>query len=209
MVLSFAILLILCGLGIMGFGLLMFYAWLPLFYGFLGFDVGLLLGRWMTGDFGVIAFTLGLAAAVGAAGAAYVLEPYRRALAGFMGGAVLALTILSVLRLDRLVSGFSGIAVAAVGGLAGAAVAQRYFDLFIIAASAFGGAALIVTGGQLLLPALVGSSGSFLPALLTAILGIFGLRWQLGNIASWVPAQPAAGDPFAEQVGKQADVRNS
>ena len=44
MLFSFGMLLILCGLGIMGFGLFIFYAWLPLFYGLLGFEIGLLLG---------------------------------------------------------------------------------------------------------------------------------------------------------------------
>jgi hypothetical protein len=209
MMFSFAILLILCGLGIMGFGLLMFYAWLPLLYGLFGFEIGLLLGRSITGDVGAVAITLGIVAAVAAAGATYFLEPYRRTLVGFMGGMALVLTIFAVLGLDRLMSGFSGAALAAVGGLAGAAVALRYFDLFIIVASAFSGAALIVTGGQLLLPTPTEPSGSILPALLTAILGVFGLRWQLSNIASWVPAEPAAGDPFADRVGKQADMRNS
>ena len=55
MLLSFGILLILCGLGIMGFGLFIFYAWLPLFYGLLGLEIGLLLGKWLTGDVGTIA----------------------------------------------------------------------------------------------------------------------------------------------------------
>ena len=49
---SFAIgsLTILTGLSIMAFGLFMFYAWLPLLYALIGFDVGLLLGRASTGD---------------------------------------------------------------------------------------------------------------------------------------------------------------
>ena len=208
MLLSFALLLILCGLGIMGFGLFMFYAWLPLFYGLFGFEIGLLIGKWLTGDVGVVAVTLGIAATVGGAGLAYFLEPYRRVLVGFTGGVVLALALATVFDLDRLMSGFAGVVLAGFGGVVGATVAMKYFDLFIIAASAFGGAALIVTGGQLLLPTPAEPTGTILPALLTVILGVFGLRWQLGNIASWVPAQPVAGDQFADQVGKQADLRN-
>ena len=101
MQISFAILLILCGIGIMGFGLLMFYAWLPLLYGLFGLEIGLLLGRWLTGDVGVLAFTLGLAIGVAAAAAAYFLEPYRRALVGFMGGVVLVLAGIGVSLLAR------------------------------------------------------------------------------------------------------------
>jgi len=208
MLFSFAILLILCGIGIMGFGLLMFYAWLPLLYGLFGLEIGLLLGRWLTGHVGFTAFALGIAAAVAAAGAAYTLEPHRRALVGVMGGVALVLALLTVLGLDRMMSGLSGIVLAAIGGVAGATVALRYFDIFIVVASAFGGAALVVTGGQLLLPMPAEPSGSILPALLTAILGIFGLKWQLSNIASWVPAAPGAADPFADRVGKQAGLRN-
>lgn len=208
MLISFAILLILCGIGIMGFGLLMFYAWLPLLYGLFGLEIGLLLGRWLTGDVGVLAFTLGLAIAVAAAAAAYFLEPYRRALVGFMGGVVLVLTTLSVLGMDRVLAGFSATILAAIGGIIGATIALRYFDIFIVVASAFGGAALIITGAQLLLPTSAELSGSVLPALLTIILGTFGLRWQISNIASWVPPQPDAAGPIADRVGKQAGLRN-
>ncbi len=208
MQISFAILLILCGIGIMGFGLLMFYAWLPLLYGLFGLEIGLLLGRWLTGDVGVLAFTLGLAIGVAAAAAAYFLEPYRRALVGFMGGVVLVLAILSILGMDRMLAGFSATILAVIGGAIGATIALRYFDVFIVVASAFGGAALIVTGAQLLLPTSAEFSGSILPALLTVILGTFGLRWQISNIASWVPPEPGSAAPFADHVGKQAGLRN-
>lgn len=208
MLISLAILLILCGIGIMGFGLLMFYAWLPLLYGLFGLEIGLLLGRWLTGDVGALALALGLAIAVVAAAAAYFLEPYRRALVGFMGGVVLVLTTLSILGMDRLLAGFSATILAAIGGILGATIALRYFDVFIVVASAFGGAALIITGAQLLLPMPADPSGSILPALLTIILGIFGLRWQISNIASWVPPQPGTADPFADRAGKQAGLRN-
>jgi hypothetical protein len=208
MLISLAILLVLCGIGIMGFGLLMFYAWLPLLYGLFGLEIGLLLGRWLTGDVGVLAFALGLALAAAAAAAAYYLEPYRRALVGFMGGVVLVLAILSILGMDRMIASFSAMILAAVGGVLGATIALRYFDVFIVVASAFGGAALIVTGAQLILPTPTEPSGSILPTLLTVILGTFGLRWQIGNIASWVPPQSGATDPFADRVGKQAGLRN-
>ena len=208
MLFSFAVLLILCGIGIMGFGLLMFYAWLPLLYGLFGLEIGFLLGRWLTGNVGFATVALAIVLAVAAATAAYALEHYRRALVGFMGGAALVLTLLTVFGMDRLISGMSGTVLAAIGGVAGATIALRFFDIFIVVASAFGGAALVVTGGQLLLPMPAEHSGSVLPALLTAILGVFGLKWQLSNIASWVPAEPGTADPFADRVGKQAGLRN-
>lgn len=207
MMFSFGILLILCGLAIMGFGLLIFYAWLPLFYGLFGFEIGLLLGKWLTGDIGVVAVTLGVVVAAIAAGAAYFLEEYRRLLLGFTGGVVIALALASVLGLDRLIPGFSGVVLAMVGGVLGATVAMKYFDLFIVVASAVSGAALIVTGAQLLLPAASDPSGTVLPTLLTAILAVFGIRWQLNNLAAWVPAEPMHDHAYADAVGKEADLR--
>jgi hypothetical protein len=50
-----AVLMILTGLVIMSFGLFLFYAWLPLLYALVGFDIGLLLGRSITGDVGATA----------------------------------------------------------------------------------------------------------------------------------------------------------
>ena len=63
MSLSIGLLTILTGLAIMGFGLFMFYAWLPVFYALVGFDVGILLGRALTGDAGTTAIVLGIAGA--------------------------------------------------------------------------------------------------------------------------------------------------
>ncbi len=209
MLISLAILLILCGLGIMGFGLLMFYAWLPLFYGLFGFELGLLLGRWLTSDIGVVAVALGIAFAVLGAGVAYYLEHYRRALVGFTGGVVLVLAVLSLLGLERVMSGFTGIVLALIGGALGATVALKYFDLFIVASSSFGGAALIITGVRLLLPTPTAEEfGSVLPTLLTIIVGAFGLRWQLSNLAAWAPTHPNPADPLSGSAGKHADLRN-
>jgi hypothetical protein len=55
MSLAIGLLMILTGLAIMAFGLFMFYAWLPLFYALIGFDVGILLGRAFTEDVGTTA----------------------------------------------------------------------------------------------------------------------------------------------------------
>ena len=81
-----AILLVLAGLAIMAFGIFLFYAWLPLFYGLFGLEIGLLLGQWLTGDIGLVAIILGIVGAVILFGAAYILEPYRRILLGISAG---------------------------------------------------------------------------------------------------------------------------
>jgi hypothetical protein len=77
-----ATLLLLAGLAIMGFGIFLFYAWLPFLYGLFGLEIGLLLGRSLTGDIGVVAIIFGIVGAVILFGAAYFLEPYRRILLG-------------------------------------------------------------------------------------------------------------------------------
>ena len=55
MSLTFGLLMLVTGLAIMAFGLFLFYAWLPLLYALIGLDIGLLLGRTLTGDVGATA----------------------------------------------------------------------------------------------------------------------------------------------------------
>ena len=52
MSLAYGLMMLVTGLAIMTFGLFLFYAWLPLIYALIGFDIGLLLGRALTGDTG-------------------------------------------------------------------------------------------------------------------------------------------------------------
>ena len=180
----------------MAFGLLLFYAWLPLFYGLVGFDIGLLLGRSLVGDAGFFAIVLGILCALLLAGAAYSLEPYRRLLLGISGGALVGLALASMFNLDSTSGGFLGIALAVIGGVIGARVVPKYFDLFIIGATAFSGAALVMAGANLLLPG-VGlfdrAAGGILPALLTIGLTVVGIGWQFRNIAEWVGIHPMLG----------------
>ena len=185
MLFSFATLLILCGLGIMGFGLYLFYAWLPLFYGLVGLEIGLLLGKWVTGGIGPLAVMLGTTGGVLAASSAYYFEPYRRTLLGYIGGALFMLSLASAVGLDRVTHGFVSAVVSVAGGLIGATIARNYFDLLVVGASAVGGATLVVAGAQLVLP-IAQASGSLLPIVLTAILTIIGISWQRKNMAAWV-----------------------
>lgn len=192
-----AILMILSGVAIMAFGLFIFYAWLPILYGLLGFDIGLLLGVWMTGDAGWIAILLGIVGAIALAVASFALEPYRRILLGVSAGFLLGLSLAAVFGLDRALGGVIGLILAAVFGVVGGIVVPRVFDMLIVIGSAVGGAALVMNGAHFLLPGiglLDRSSGRLMPALLTGALAAVGIIWQMRNIEKWIQTQlPPAG----------------
>jgi hypothetical protein len=196
MLFSLGILLILCGLGIMGFGLFLFYAWLPILYGLFGLEIGLLLGQWLSGELGPLAYSLGIIGAVALLVATYSLEPFRRVLVGFAGGALIALSLAYLLGLDQLMGGIPGTALVLVGGLVGAMIVPQVFDSIIIAASAFGGATMAMAGAHLLLPG-VGLfdrlAGGLPPRLLTIALAVIGIGWQFRNIEKWVHSHPTFG----------------
>lgn len=198
---SFAVLLILCGLGIMGFGLFIFYAWLPLFYALIGFEIGFLLGKWLAGDVvGTLAIVLGVLGAIAAAAATYILEPYRRILLGYWGGALVALSLASLVGLEKLTGGFLGILVAVAGGVIGAMLTSRFFDVFVVVASAFGGATLMVAGAKALMLSMGWPApGTLLPALFTVVLSLIGVGWQMRNIAHWAHIRPLVRDPLADR----------
>jgi hypothetical protein len=201
MLFSFAVLLILGGLGIMAFGLFLFYAWLPLFYALFGFEIGFLLGEWLAGgNVGTLAIVLGIVGAVAVASATYYLEPYRRILLGYWGGALVILSLASLLGLDKLTSGVLGILLAVAGGVIGAMLISRYFDLLVVVASAFGGATLAVAGAKTLLLSMGWPvSGVLLPALFTVVLSLVGVGWQLSNIARWAHVRPVLRDPLEDK----------
>jgi hypothetical protein len=183
------VLLIVVGLGVLGFGLFLFYGLLPLFYALAGLGIGLLLGEALTGNFGLIAIVLGILGAVILGGASYSLEPYRRILLGLSGGALVGLAIASWFGLDGLVGGFFGAILGVIGGLIGAVVVLSFFDPFIIASSAIGGAIMVMTGAHLILPTVTlfdRSTGGFWPSLITLILALIGVGWQYSNITKWV-----------------------
>lgn len=188
------ILMIVTGFAIMAFGLFLFYAWLPLFYGLFGLEIGLLVGRSLTGTVGATAIILGIAGAILFGAASYFLEPYRRILLGVSGGMLLGLSLAALMGLDGRLGGFFGTILALICGLIGGFIVPRYFDSLIIAASAFGGAVLVMAGANLILPG-VGlfdrAAGGVVPALITLALAIAGVSWQLSNIAKWV--HPSAG----------------
>jgi hypothetical protein len=194
------LLMILSGLAIMSFGLFLFYALLPFLYGLIGLDIGLLLGRWLTGDVGLIAIILGIVFAVILAVAAYSLEPFRRMLLGVSGGFLFGLSIAAVFGLDSWLGGSFGILLAIVCGVIGGLLVPYFFDLLVVVASAVGGASLVVAGAHLILPRVAlfdHVAGGFSPKLLTVILAVIGIGWQFSNIAKWVQSLPMLGDASA------------
>ncbi len=193
MSLAGGVLLILSGLAIMTFGLFLFYAWLPLLYAVVGFDIGLLIGRALTGEVGALAVGLGVAGAVALGAASYFLEPYRRILLGVAGGFLFGLSLGMALNLDSILGGTLARALAFVCAFVGGMLVPRYFNAFVIGASAISGASIILIGLHHLLPGIRlfdAASGDPLPIVILIVLALAGAVWQAKNFDSWVEVFP-------------------
>jgi hypothetical protein len=199
------------------FGLFLFYAFLPLLFAFIGFDIGVLLGRWATGDIGLIAIVLGIIAAIILAFASYSLEPYRRILLGSSSGVLVGLSLAAGLGLDGWFGGFLNAFLAFAGGLIGGVLVLYFFDIFVVVSSAIGGASLAVAGAHLLLRGvglvdhsgvrLIDHIGGFWSSVLIMILAAVGIVWQLGNISKWVQWLPGSRDISGTSGGRQDKAR--
>ena len=190
-----AVLLILTGLAILSFGLFLFYAWLPLLYALVGFDIGLLLGRSLTGDVGTTAIVLGLAGAIALGAASYFLEPYRRILLGVSGGVLVGLSLGAALDLDTMLGAVMARLLVLICGVLGGILVPRFFDAFIIGSSAFSGAVMSIIGAHHLFPnlgLLDIVTGGPLPTALAVVLTLLGVIWQSKNIAKWAGVLPIA-----------------
>jgi hypothetical protein len=177
----------------MTFGLFLFYAWLPLLYALVGFDIGLLAGRLMTGEIGALAIILGVAGAIALGAASYFLEPYRRILLGVSGGFLFGLSIGLALGLENLLGGFFARALAFACALAGGIIVPRFFNPFVIGASAISGASLLMTGLHDLAPdfgLFDTASGNPLAVAALVILALIGVAWQVKNITAWIDMFP-------------------
>jgi hypothetical protein len=177
------------GIGIMGFGLFIFYAFLPLLYALWGFGLGTWIGSLFTGSTsGFLPVVLGIALGAVMGLAAYGLKPFVRMLLGLLGGATVGLAIASAFAWGPLLS----IILAVVGAGIGFFVVPLFMDPFIIVVSAIGGSALLMDGVNKLLPNLALSdrsliaSGSFLPLIVWIVLTAVGLGWQFKNIGKWI-----------------------
>lgn len=191
-----ALLMILTGIVIMAFGLFLFYAWLPLLYGLVGFDIGLLIGRSLTGDVGAVAITIGIACAVALGLASYFLEPYRRILLGVSGGVLVGLSLAGAFNLDTTLGAVMARLLVVICGVIGGVLVPRYFDAFVIGASALSGATMAMFGAHHLLPGLGLfdlAAGGILPLALVVVLTVVGVVWQSKNIVKWAQTLPSGG----------------
>ena len=199
--------LVLAGLGAMGFGLMLFYALLPLFYAFFGAGVGYWLGSFITstvpGEMSLVKFIFVLIGAVVFAGAAYSLEELRRILIGIGLGSLLGGLIASALGL----TGFLGITIMVIAAVLGAGITLAVFDGFIVVASALGGAGLAMDGVHLIFRSLdivdrsTISDGAIAPLIIWVVLGALAMAWQFKNIERWTHN---AG-PATDQADGRAD----
>ena len=198
MSLTYGLLLLMTGLAIMTFGLFMFYAWLPVIYGLIGFDIGLLLGRFLTGSTGTAPILIGIAFAVLLGMGSYALEPYRRVMLGLSGGFLFGLSLAAGFGLDGLLGGFFGVLLALVCALIGALIVSLFFDIFVVGTSALSGAALAMAGVHHLLPG-VGlfdrAAGGLMPSLILLVLATLGIFWQYSNIPRWAHTLPQSPGP--------------
>jgi hypothetical protein len=83
----------------------------------------------------------------------------------------------------------------------------QVFDSIIVAASAFGGATMAITGAHLFLPG-VGLfdryAGGFPPRLVTIVLTVIGIGWQFRSIEKWVHFQQPLDDASTAAKSNQA-----
>ena len=68
----------------------------------------------------------------------------------------------------------------------------RYFDLFVIFATAVSGAGMVMTGAHVLMPdARIFDvvNGGILPSVLAIVLAAVAVFWQFSNITKWIKSQ--------------------
>ena len=192
------ILLVVWGLGLMAYGLFVFYALLPLWYGMFGGLLGFFVGALITGSsngwFGnMLTWILVIVGAALFAGLAYQLEPFRRVLAGLLMGFGLGSLLAAIFGGGVFLTILFG----GVGALIYAVLVPLFFDPMIVVGSSFSGAALVMDGAFLLLPFLgflldrsnSSNNGNFLAIVVYVVLGMIGLGWQLSHLSRWVQVE--------------------
>jgi hypothetical protein len=192
------IFLIVVGLAVMGFGLFLFYALLPLFYAFFGLGVGYWLGGLLTGappgEASVVKLIVALGVGILFGVSAYFLETFRRILVGIGLGSLIGGLIASAFGM----TGILGAVIMMVGAVIGAGITLAVFDAFIIAASALGGAGLAMDGLHLIFPSMdildrtTIAEGGFVPLIVWIMAVAVGIGWQFMNVDRWRTNLPQA-----------------
>ncbi len=180
------------GIGVMAFGLLLFYAILPLYYGLLGVGVGywlgVALGGLMPATAGWLSLVLAIAGGVGFGLLAYFFEPIRRVLVGIGTGAAVGFAIAGALGVNELLMLLG----AFIGAIIGIPLALAIFDQLIIIASSLAGAAAALDGAHLILPGvdrldrtIILSEGNWITLMLWLVLTAVGIVYQASNLEGW------------------------
>lgn len=181
--------LIATGVGLMGFGLLLFYMVLPLFYFFFGFGVGYELSALLGASGAATNLIVALGTGVAFGLAAYYLEPFRRILIGVGLGSLFGGLIADAAGL----TGFIGAALMFVTAMMGVFVTLRIFDIFVIVSTAIGGAGMAMEGLSFIAPSFplfdksAIQQGAALPLAAWLVLALVGLGWQFKNLSRWSP----------------------
>ncbi len=168
-----------------------FYAFRLIFYAFIGAGIGVWFASLFTGSTtGFLPLVFGIIGAIVFALLSNFLAPFARLLLGIAGGALVGLAIASALGLGSFLS----VIFAVVGAVIGVFAVALFFDPYIIAISAIGGAGLVMDGINELLPGMnmfnrmTIADGGFLPLIIWIVLAAVGLGWQFANIRKWVNA---------------------
>lgn len=179
------------GVALLGFGLFLFYALRPLFYGLFGAALGLWIGHLISGnaagDPGILGWALALGGAILFALISNYAAPFLRIFLGALMGASLGFGIAAALDWWTWV----GWVLALLGALAFAIALPLAFDPLIVLASIISGASLIMNGAFLATGIQwfnTSAGGAMSLILWLALVGV-GFFWQFSNIKRWVNKQ--------------------
>lgn len=177
------ILYILLGIGLLGFGIFLFYLLLPVFYGFLGFGVGLIVADYLNVEQSV-GLIFGIIGAVIFVLLTWQLEMLRRILIGIGFGILLGAAVANALAVDDT----ARLIIVVVGAIIGAFIALAIFDGFVIAASSIAGANFVLAGLFIVTDDIKFrindiATGETIALIIWAALAVLGIAWQLANLA--------------------------
>lgn len=177
------ILYILLGIGLLGFGIFLFYLLLPVFYGFLGFGVGLIVADYLNVEQSV-GLIFGIIGAVIFVLLTWQLEMLRRILIGIGFGILLGAAVANALAVDDT----ARLIIVVVGAIIGAFIALAIFDGFVIAASSIAGANFVLAGLFIVTDDITFrindiATGETIALIIWAALAVLGIAWQLANLA--------------------------
>jgi hypothetical protein len=195
------ILLIVWGLGLMAFGLWLFYTLLPFWYGLFGAVVGFYIGAWITGSStgwfaSLVVWLFAIGGAVVFAGLSYGIEPIRRVLAGILIGFAFGALLAALFGGGTVLTIILGV----IGAVIFAVLVPLFFDPLVVVGSAVSGAALVMDGLFLIIPSLgflvdranAANDGNFWAIVVWIVLAALGILWQWSNISRWVQAESYA-----------------